>query len=403
MHGGYTGSERTGNYVKDHWLGNLPLPLSYWINGTLVSGASAVFILAFAAEIEGSNASLQAWALAMLALNIVAIAIWVWGIVGIWRSSSRHEQRGGSPAWATVAKFMVVIGSLNVAGQLSTSSLQLIETSKLAAGTDPIGDPAKLTVNGRNAVLDGWITVGTAERVRSFLDANPQVEQLTLSSQGGRIREAEQIAILVRDRKLSTVAEGDCASACTMIFLASDDRSLGANSALGFHSPGGVGVSDEEARATAPAIRTAYENAGLPSEFIDKALNTPSSSMWQPSEDELIGSGAVKKFAPSRIAQNHSIEIENLRKNGPIKIDDYTKAIKAHADVNVLTITYAVSLTRNEIDWKSISLSILEDSRNKVCSDKLLKTLVISGAVYRYVYLDKNGASLGALTVSQCP
>lgn len=64
MHGGYTDSERTGNYVKDHWLGNLPLPLSYWINGTLLSGASAVLILAFAAEIEGSNASLQAWALA---------------------------------------------------------------------------------------------------------------------------------------------------------------------------------------------------------------------------------------------------------------------------------------------------------------------------------------------------
>ncbi|MCZ8325777.1 MAG: hypothetical protein O9283_10995 [Sphingomonadaceae bacterium] len=403
MHGGYTDSERTGNYIKDHWLGNLPLPLSYWINGSLISGVSAALIVAFASEVENSNASLQSWALAILALNFVAIAIWVWGIVGIWRSASRHEQRGGSPAWATVAKFMVVIGSLNVAGQLSTSSLQLIETSKLAAGSDPIGDPAKLSVNGQNAVLDGWITVGTAERFKSLLDANPQIDQLTLSSLGGRIREAEQIATLARDRKLSTVAEGNCASACTMIFLASNDRSLGANSALGFHSPGGVGVSDEEARATAPAMRAAYENAGLPSDFIDKALNTPSSSMWQPSEAELIDSGAVKKFAPSRIAQNHSLEIENLRKNGPIKIDDYTKAIKAHADGSVLTITYAVSLTKNEIDWESVSPSILKDSQTKLCSDNFLKTLVISGAVYRYVYLDKNGASLGTLTVSQCP
>jgi hypothetical protein len=399
----HTDSEKTGNYIKDHWQGKLPLSKSYWINGSLISGVFSVLIFIFTSKIEDSNASLQSWALAILCLKFAAIAIWVWGIVGIWRSSNMHEHRGGNPAWATAAKIMVVAGSLNVAGQLSKGFLQDIEASKLAAGIDPLGEPAKLTVDGRIATLDGWITVGTSERVQGFLDANPQVEQLTLSSLGGRIREAAQIAALVKARKLSTVAEGECASACTMIFLASNNRSLGANTVLGFHSPGGVGISDQEARATDSAMRMSYQNAGLPRDFIDKALSTPSSTLWQPSETELITSGAIQKYAPSRIEQNHSLEIQNIRKNGPIKVDEYTKSVKGKYVGSNLITTYEVSLEKDEIDWKAIAPNVLSNSQNKLCSDKVLRTLVISGAIYTYVYLDKNGNNIGTLTVSRCP
>ncbi len=403
MYGEYSDTERSGNYVKDHWLGNLPLPLSYWINGSLISGAATILAIGLTQEIDGGDSSLQAWALWALALNLLVITVWIWGIVGIWRSASRHAHRGGSPAWATVAKFMVIIGSLNTAGQLSKSSLQLVEMSSLAIGSDPIGTPAKLTVRGSEAFLDGWITSGTADKFETLLQNNPQVERLNLASQGGRIREAAQIAAFVKARKLSTIANGQCASACTMIFLAAASRSFGANSALGFHSPGGVGVSDEEAREAAPALRVAYEEAGLPNDFIDKGLNTPSNSMWYPTESELIASGAINKFTVSRIEQNHASEIKNIRENGPLNLDKYTKAVSASANGKELIVDYRISFSKNEIDWNSAANFIEKNSEVKVCSDRYLQMLVDSGAMFTYRYFDRNGSNLGTLSVRQCP
>jgi hypothetical protein len=402
MYGEDTDGEPTGNYIKDHWQGNLTLPLSYWVNGTLISAVSAGIIFTVASSIESSDTSLQSWALGMLALNLAALAISVWGLVGIWRSSSRHEQRGGSPAWASIAKFMVIVGALNLVGELSTNSKQLLETSQIATGSDPIGSPAKLSIDGRNMVLDGWLAAGTAERFKSFLDTNPNVDQLILTSQGGRIREGLRISQMVVERNLSTSVSGECSSACTMVFLASNVRSLNANSSLGFHSPSGVGLSDEEAQEASPAMRLAYDQAKLPYEFIKKAMDTPSTTLWYPSEEELITAGAINRFAPSRIQQNHEAEIKDLQKKGSIKVDDYTTLTKANIVENDLIITYVVSLGRSELDWKRISPDILRDSQAKVCSDKTLRVLVNSGVAYRYTYIDKNGAMIGKLAVTDC-
>ncbi len=287
-------------------------------------------------------------------------------------------------------------------GQLANSSQQLLETSKIAVGADPLGKPALISVEGRNMVLNGSITAGTAERFQYLIDSNPNVDQLTLTSQGGRIREATQISKMVADRNISTSVLGECSSACTMVFLASNVRSLNANSSLGFHSPSGVGLSDEEAQEASPAMRLAYDRAKLPYDFINKAMDTPSTTFWYPTEEELITAGVVNKFAPSRIQQNHQAEIKDLKKRGPIKLDDYTTLTKADIVENDLIITYLVSLGRSEIDWKRVAPDVLRDSKAKVCSDKTLKILVNSGAAYRYTYIDKNGAMIGKLAVTDC-
>jgi hypothetical protein len=397
-----TDTERTGNYIKDHWLGNLSLPVSYWINGSLISGVAAIVLVALTSEIERSSLSLQLFALSSVALSFATLVIWAWGIVGIWRSSSRHAERGGSSVWATIAKGMVIVGSLNVAGQLSASSLQLIEASRLALGSDPIGEPATISVQGRTISIDGWLTAGTAQRFSSVLDANVEVNQLTLTSPGGRLREAVDIAAVVKSRRMSTTVLSECSSACTLIFLASESRFLEADSSIGFHSPSGTGVSDDEARSSTPSMQLAYERVGLPAEFIERALTTPSTSLWLPTDEELVLSGVVNRFAPSLVQKYHLAEIQFLQEGGPTEIDEYTTATSATVDSLALTVNYSINVPSSSIDWESLSIEMLNFSRESACSDPILKTIIASDGSFIYKYIDVDGAFLGTLTVDAC-
>ena len=105
--------ERTGNYFSDHWRGNLSLPLSYWINGSLVTGVTTGLIFAVQAQLRESSFSLQLASAVTVASVAFGVAVWLWGAVGIWRSASKHVSRGGKAFWAGTAQAMVVIGALN--------------------------------------------------------------------------------------------------------------------------------------------------------------------------------------------------------------------------------------------------------------------------------------------------
>ena len=402
MYGSDPLDERTGNYILDHWRGYLSLPTSYWVNGTIISGASAILIIGISSDVAQSDASLQASSAIGVALQLIALAIWVWGAVGIWRSSARHPERGGSPAWATVAKAMVILGSLNVAGQLTKVSQQLLESTQIAAGHDPIGTPATFLVDGQTLKLDGWIVVGSARHFEEVLDQNPQVRHLDLVSSGGRIREAKQMASVIRARKLSTTASGDCSSSCTILFLAGGERSVTVGSSLGFHSPSGVGLSDDEARSSSPDMREAYEAAGLPYDFIEKAMSTPSSSIWRPTEKQLISAGIINAATPKRIIEDNVISARSLNAKAPAKIDEVTSLIRAEANGVMLTYFYRVDADAGQVIDSRVLTALSKQNQINVCKDDGLNLLVRSGAIYRFDYSDRRGRHIAALDVSEC-
>jgi len=86
------------SYVARHWRGELSLPVSYWINGGLVT--VGMNIIATLVELSGSAGA------AVLYL-VAAAPVSIWQIVGIWRSADRRHD-----GWATAAKVMTVIGAL---------------------------------------------------------------------------------------------------------------------------------------------------------------------------------------------------------------------------------------------------------------------------------------------------
>jgi hypothetical protein len=174
-------------------------------------------------------------------------------------------------------------------GGLALSPTRLTES--VAASEPALEDQAQIalsvTDDYRTLEYSGPIVFGVTQRVREMLDAYPTITTLRLTSPGGRVVEARDLSELIADRKLTTVAVGNCASACTVLFMAGRERLLAPTTTLGFHryhSPDGKPDEAEENMAT---DRRYFRARGIPEWFVERAFTTPNSGMWRPSLAEM--------------------------------------------------------------------------------------------------------------------
>jgi hypothetical protein len=116
---------------------------------------------------------------------------------------------------------------------------------------------------------------------------------VVLESPGGRLYEAHQIAGKVKARGLQTRAAGDCASACTLVFMAGQQRSVAPQARLGFHRASVPWHNPLHDSLANDRLQALYEEAGLPRPFIRQVLQTPASDMWFPPFIELMGAGIL--------------------------------------------------------------------------------------------------------------
>lgn len=342
-----------------------------------------------------------AWAFSTLAILGLCIIITAWAVVGNLRSSTNYLQKGGRVALGVTAMVLMLIGTLCLILQISKTPPAIIESALLQVGIDPLGAPAALSVTGRELHIDGHLTINLAEAFTALINKHPDVNQISITSPGGRIDTALQIASIISERKLNTVVVGECSSACTIIFLSGKTRMFDIDATLGFHSPSVLGISDLEARFRSPELTEAYEAAGLSEAFISKALRTPSATMWYPSDEILIEAGAVHLLTKARVKYELEQQIEAFRKSAPLKIDEITKAVSAELDGNNLTYTYIFSVHKDEIDWETMS-NDTEYADVVICGDPVIKLLVQSGATFSNLYIDKNGTKVGIVKVEKC-
>ncbi len=389
-------------YIRGHWQGDLPLRISFWINGSITAVIAAVLTIYGSDELYRSDLSQASWLLASLTLHCVSIIIAVWSIVGVWRSATRYRQKGGAIKWVLTAKVLGLIGVLCFAALLSRTSSPALESALILVGIDPLGSPAALKVTGRQVHIDGTITDKVAERFEALIDKHPEVDQISMTSFGGRPDAAVRIASIISERKLNTVVVKECSSACTIIFLSGKARALDVNSVLGFHGPRVLGLSDLEARYSSYELNQAYEAAGLPEAFINQALETPPTKMWYPSDDILFELGVINSFTKAQIRQKHAQSIQSFNESKPLKIDEFMSVVSAKAYDTNITYTYVISAEKNEIDWASMSKQAAYDADELICGDAVSNLMVKSGATYSYLYLDKNGRKIGAATVGKC-
>jgi hypothetical protein len=389
-------------YIRDHSQGNLSLPSSFWVNGSFTAVIVALLTVYVTGELDYSDLSETAWMIATLTLYCVSIIISVWSIVGIWRSATSYQKKGGALKWSLTARLLVVLSALGFASEVSRSTLPVFQTLIVRAGIETLGPPATLKVTGRTLHIDGTITHKVTEQFIALINQHPDIDQVSISSFGGRTNAAVAIAAIISKRKLNTVAVGECSSGCTFIFLSGKIRKFDINSSLGFHSPKVLGLSDLESRLESPEVTEAYQTAGLSEAFINQALETPSASMWYPSDDTLIRQGAVHLFTQDRIKYDHEQEVEYFRTNGPLKIDDLTKVVGAKIDNAALTYTYVIAARYDEVDWDGMVVMAKYDANTAICRNAVTNVMVKSGASYTYLYVDKNGEKVGSIVIDKC-
>ncbi len=166
-------------------------------------------------------------------------------------------------------------------------------TNDSRAGSNSADYFVRALRQGSELELFGEIQFGSAQDLRQILAANPQARILHLNSPGGSIAEAREMVLLVQDRGLTTTVDKACMSACTLVFLAGKQRYLATGAKLGFHRAAGLDMSSEEVDAIENVDRDFMLSIGISPAFVDKALSTPSSTIWIPTAVELRTAGVI--------------------------------------------------------------------------------------------------------------
>ncbi|CAG2144576.1 hypothetical protein CUPL110328_14265 [Cupriavidus plantarum] len=287
-----------GRYVMRHWRGQLPLPVSYWINGTLVATLLGMALPALGKLFGVSDSLRQLAMFSILAICVVYLS-WVWSFVGIWRSAGRHAMRGGSTFWAYAARGSVLLGVCAAVGQMVTTyGPELREFAALAMGRDAIGEvDVKPSPNGEAVIVWGTLREGSAKTVLTVLDRTPSARTLILNSNGGRLLEGRVLAQAVRQRGLNTYVEGECSSACTYVLMAGVDRAATPNAKIGFHRASFSGMDSAVEGAAVKSMLDYYRKAGLPEDFVRRVSTTPADTVWYPSREELLRTRILTRVA----------------------------------------------------------------------------------------------------------
>jgi hypothetical protein len=97
-------------------------------------------------------------------------------------------------------------------------------------------EEADFETDEKRLFVYGAIEPGYYQRLLEALDANPGVEEVVLGSGGGSVRDAILSGLEIRRRGLNTSINGNCFSACPLIFMGGNRREIwAAPHRLGFH------------------------------------------------------------------------------------------------------------------------------------------------------------------------
>ena len=290
------------NYFARHWRGELSLPLSYWLNGSVFGLIAGIAIATLHVVIyRNGEARPVLWLCSLVATWLVICLLMGWQSVGIWRSATRYRQ-SGKRFWGAAAKVMITIGVLHTTYRLVTEGApQMAGMYGIVSGDAHIGPHQfHFLANGKVLEFAGGITFGVAKEMESLLNAMEGVTTVRLNSIGGRIREAQQMSDLIKARGLSTYVIKDCLSACTVVFLGGKERFIAQTARLGFHQPAFNGMSSLGRRIMIAAEEQRLQQFGLSRAFAERANKATPESMWFPDKDELLREHVVTRvIAPN--------------------------------------------------------------------------------------------------------
>jgi predicted membrane channel-forming protein YqfA (hemolysin III family) len=293
------------NFFVRYWRGEFSLPFSFWIVGILLGLATILVVVALNRLLDANEYNPYTSFIFFISVLVFVVISTIWDVVGLWRSATRYmhrrwRQRRGT-FWGGLVKLLLV-GS--VLGGITTfvrnDALQMRELYDIAFRGDPDLPDYSLRImrNGTEIEIVGGFKYGLTNDFRRLLEASPQIAVVHLDSMGGRIGEAMQVHDLIQERGLVTYVVNQCFSACTLAFAGGRERWLGSVGKLGFHGPTFPGTAQEELNAAAVSQQQLLVGDGFDPYFVSRALSTPASELWTPTNQELFAGGAITNIAP---------------------------------------------------------------------------------------------------------
>lgn len=283
-------------YICKHWHGRHSLLQAVGLNVVVLNALVALVLHQLIAWYRDSGEVPRTWLIVLLSL--VCTLVLAWQVVGAFRCATRSIRRyGSSGAYYGVLAVMLVSVAF-IYGSLATLSAGFIDYRQEAVDAyTPPKPKFELTLSTtERLVFEGDIDRGATLALRSAAKKLPSGAVLILNSSGGLIVEARGMAKVVEEYGLYTRVTQRCYSACTLVFIAGFERSLGKRGELGFHQ------YDVYAQSPLPWIepekeqqkdRALFQQKQVAKWFLDKADSTPHQSIWVPLREELVSAGVV--------------------------------------------------------------------------------------------------------------
>ena len=185
---------------------------------------------------------------------------------------------------------------------------------------------SKFELNGSTLIYDTSsaskeqeqeITWGDVDELDALLKSEQSIKEIELNSAGGDVEAAFYMADLIIDYELDTNVKGTCESACTLMLLAGERRTVERGSWVGFHQSywdapyiQGYFERNKDSKGWSNAFEFAswmYEDTqrevlrnlqyfverGVDAGFAIKTMKATSDDMWYPRRKELEAAGVI--------------------------------------------------------------------------------------------------------------
>ena len=298
----------TGNPILRFWRGGYSLAVSFWLVGLGLYGLGIAAILGLARLMYREPYDPRVIAFAIFASWAVTLPILFFQAVGVWRAAVRSRKDRLQSRWrwlcARAAQLSVLAVIVLMAVRFGQVGIPQVESAwRMAYMDDPDVPPFSIRVmrEGTELEITGGFKYGLTRQARAIATASPDLKVVHLSSGGGRIGEALELVKLIRERKLSTYVGTTCLSACTIAFIAGEERYLKTGGKLGFHRESFAGAESSD------LMRKLLLEAGIEEPFVDKVAQQSAAGMWYPSLGELQASHVV-----TQMVDNHRFAASGL-------------------------------------------------------------------------------------------
>ncbi|TWT10036.1 hypothetical protein [Reyranella sp. CPCC 100927] len=278
-------------------IGTAPLLDQAYARATWVLVAQLVALGAIWLSVtyHRDTSAIEVVIIALLVAAALAFSVMQAGLVWLAIARNRHWDTP-SNRWLSAGLGVVMLVASGFVTYAKTVP-SITELWNIAHGDAALRDGSMaVSDDGTQLFFARTFSLGTAEEFKRLLQSAPNVTTIHLQSPGGRLGEAVEIHDTIRARRLDTVVDDFCFSACTIAYLGGKERQLREDAKLGFHGSAFPGLAQSELDKTNRAMLRFLVAAGVDVAFARRAVSTPAESLWIPPATDLVDAGVVHKI-----------------------------------------------------------------------------------------------------------